>query len=240
MALLEICVDDLAGLDAAVAGGADRIELCSALEMGGLTPSPALLWRAVETGVPVHAMIRPRAGGFRLDRADVALMADDIRLALDLGAKGVVVGALRSDHKLDQAALAAFREAAADAMLVLHRAIDLTPDPVAAVREARDLGFDRVLSSGGARTALEGADMLAAMASSAGERLKLIAGSGVRPDNVVEIMRRTGVREVHSSASASAPPEAPGVRDLGFGGDRRITDVDLVRRLRAAARESVA
>ena len=240
MALLEICVDDLAGLEAAVAGGADRIELCSALETGGLTPSPALLWRAVQTGVPVQAMIRPRAGDFRIGRADVALMADDIRLALDLGAKGVVVGALQPDHTLDLAALAAFREAAGDAVLVLHRAIDLTPDPIAAVREARDLGFDKVLSSGGARTALEGAIMLAAMATSAGDRLKLIAGSGVRPENVVEIMLRTGLREVHSSASIAAPPDAPDVQRLGFGGHRRITDGDMVRRLRAAVRESVA
>lgn len=240
MALLEICVDDLPGLEAAVAGGADRIELCSALEMGGLTPSPALLWRAVQMGVPVHAMIRPRAGDFRLDRADVALMADDIRLALDLGAKGVVVGALRPDHTLDQAPLAAFREAAGDAVLVLHRAIDLTPDPIAAVREAGDLGFDKVLSSGGARTAIEGAIMLAAMVTAAVDRLELIAGSGVRPDNVVDVMLRTGVREVHSSASTAAPPDAPEVQGLGFGGNRRITDMDMVRRLRAAMRESVA
>ena len=239
-AVLEICVDDLAGVEAAVAGGADRIELCSALEIGGLTPSPALIWHAVATGVTVHAMIRPRAGNFLLDARDVALMADDIRLALDLGAAGVVIGSLLPDRTLDHSALAAFRAAAGDAILVLHRAIDLTPDPIAAIRDAGNLGIDKVLSSGGARTAHEGTITLAAMVATAGDRLKVIAGSGVRPDNVVDIMLRTGVREVHSSATIAAPPAEPDVQRLGFGGNRVVVDVDMIKRLRAAVRESVA
>jgi copper homeostasis protein len=240
MALLEICVDDLPGVEAAVAGGADRIELCSALELGGLTPSPALLARAVATGLPVHVMIRPCTGNFVLVRAEVALMADDIRRALDLGAKGVVIGALLPDGALDRVALAAFRKAAGNAMLVLHRAIDLTRDPVAAIDQAREAGFDKVLSSGGAPTAIEGCITLARMVGTAGAELSIIAGSGVRPDNVARIIAETGVREVHSSASIRVPGSDPKMEALGFGGARGITDAETVRRLRVAMEEQKA
>jgi copper homeostasis protein len=155
--ILEICVDSLDGVAAAVAGGADRIELCAALELGGLTPSAALLAQAVATGLPVHAMIRPRAGGFVVEPAELTLMLDDIRRAAALGAVGVVVGALLPDDRLDEAALARMREVAQDLVVVLHRAIDLTPDPIAATGRALALGYDKVLSSGGARTANGGA-----------------------------------------------------------------------------------
>jgi len=239
-ALLEICVDDLPGVEAAVAGGADRIELCAALELGGLTPSPALLARAVATGLPVHAMVRPRGGGFVLGPSDVQLMADEIGLAFDLGAKGVVIGALLPDRRLDRLALTAFRKAAGKGILVLHRAIDLTPDPVAATTQARDLGVDKILSSGGAATAFEGIGTLARMVAAAGDGLSVIAGSGVRVENVARIVAETGVREVHSSASVAAPGADPAAERLGFGGARRITDAQTVRRLRAAIEGSGA
>lgn len=231
--ILEICVDDSAGVDAAVAGGADRIELCSALELGGLTPSAALLDHALRSGCPIHVMIRPRAGGFVYDQDDVALMIAEIHGAVERGAAGVVVGALRPDGRLDRAALERFRDAAQGAAIVLHRAIDLVPDPVAAVGEAIALGYDKILSSGGARTAIEGAAMLAAMVAAAGERLSIIAGSGVTPDTVARIVAETGVREVHGSASRPGrEPDAATLR-LGFAtGPRRATDQAVVQRLR--------
>src|SRR5436309_1818836 len=123
--LLEICVDDAAGIDAAVAGGADRLELCASLELGGLTPSAALVERAVATGCPVHMMIRPTSGDFVLDGAAIALMQEEIRLGAWRGIVGVVVGATRPEGGLDYDALARFREAARDMRIVLHRAIDL-------------------------------------------------------------------------------------------------------------------
>lgn len=234
-AILEICVDDAAGVDAAVAGGADRIELCSALELGGLTPSAALLDHALRTGCPIHMMVRPRAGGFVYDDSDVALMVEEIGTAIATGAAGVVVGALLPDGGLDRQALARFRDAARDARIVLHRAIDLVADPVAAVREAAALGYDKILSSGGASTAIDGTATLTAMVAAAGERLSIIAGSGVRPDNVARIIADSGVREVHGSASTiGAAPDAATLR-LGFAtGPRRVTDQAIVRRLRAA------
>src|SRR5689334_17374550 len=160
--ILEVCVESVSGVAAAVAGGADRVELCSALELGGLTPSAALLAHAVATGLPVHAMVRPRAGGFVPGPDELALMLDEIRRTAALGAAGVVVGALLPDGRLDEAALARMREAARDLAAVLHRAVDLTPDPVAATARAVALGYDKVLSSGGARTAVGGAAVLRA------------------------------------------------------------------------------
>jgi copper homeostasis protein len=238
--LLEICVEDLPGVEAAVEGGADRIELCSALALGGLTPSPAMLFRATRLGLPIHAMVRPRMGDFSLGPRDIALMADDIRLMLDLGAAGIVVGALLPDRTLDCAALETFRKAAGDAVLVLHRAIDLTPHPIAAIEQARQLGFDKVLSSGGARSAPEGAIMLESMVAAAGEHLSVMAGSGVRPGNVAALVGQTGIREVHSSASMAAASPDPDIERFGFGGGRRITDADMVRQLRAALEEKRA
>lgn len=237
---LEICVDDLAGIEAAVRGGADRIELCSALELGGLTPSPALLARAVGTDVPVHAMIRPRAGDFIYDAGEITLIAHDLRRALSLGAAGVVVGALRTDGTLDAEALTRFREAAGKAALVLHRAIDLTPDPVAAVEEACQLGIDKILTSGGEKTVAAGLGTLTRMVEVAAGRLSIIAGSGVTTENAADIVRETGVREVHSSASErGAEPDA---RSLAFGfaaGPRRTTSAAIVERLRTALEESI-
>lgn len=237
-AILEICVDDPMGIEAAVAGGADRIELCSALELGGLTPSAALLEQALKTGCPTHMMIRPRAGGFVLEEGETALMVEEITLAVARGVAGIVVGALRPDGRLDREALARFRDAARDTMIVLHRAIDLVPDPVAAVRDAASLGYDKILSSGGAPTAIEGMARLAEMVAAAGDRLSIIAGAGVTPDNVARLVAATGVREVHASASRPGPePDAATLR-LGFAkGTRRMTDRMIVAQLRAALAE---
>ncbi|RHW19299.1 copper homeostasis protein CutC [Sphingomonas gilva] len=233
--LLEICVDDPMGIEAAVAGGADRIELCSALELGGLTPSPALLEKALRTGCPTHMMIRPRAGGFVLSEDEAALMVEEIGLAVGRGVAGIVVGALRAQGGLDGEALARFRDAARNATIILHRAIDLLPDPVAAVREAVALGYDGILSSGGAPSAIEGMATLAAMVETAGDRLSIIAGAGVTPDNVARLVATTGVREVHASASRPGPEPDGATLRLGFAkGPRRATDEAIVAQLRAA------
>lgn len=233
--LLEICVDDPQGIEAAVAGGADRLELCSALELGGLTPPSALIARAVESGLPVHAMIRPRSGGFLLKHGDVPVMMEQIRRTLGAGAAGIVIGALLPDRQLDQPALAAFRAAARDGAIVLHRAIDLTPDPVTAVEQVAALGFDGILSSGGARSAVEGATTLTRMVQAARGRITIMAGAGVTPENVGDLLARTGARQVH--ASASVADTLPGLETLQLGFaplPRRITDAETVRRIRAA------
>lgn len=231
--LLEICVDDADGVAAVVAAGGDRIELCGALGLGGLTPSAALVAHAVASGVPVHAMVRPRDGDFRYDAADVALATDEIRRLAKMGVAGVVVGAMADDKRLDLDILARWRDAAAGIAIVLHRAIDLVADPVAAVEQATALGYDHVLTSGGATTALEGADVIARMVTAARGRLSIIAGSGVSADNVATLIARTGVDAVHASASVREDWGDSRVLAMGFAaGPRRRTSVDRIAAIR--------
>jgi len=230
--LLEICVEDGHGIDAAFAGGADRIELCSALALGGLTPPAALVARAVASGLPVHAMVRPRAGDFVYSPQEILLMAEEIACLRALGVSGVVVGATHVDGRPDQAALGTLRDAAQGLEIVLHRAVDLAPDPVAAVAIAADLGFDHVLSSGGEANASMGAAMLAAMVGEAKGRLKIIAGAGVRPDNVVALLAASGVDAVHASAAREQDWPDARVCRLGFAvGPRRQTSREFVAAL---------
>lgn len=234
-AILEICVDDPASLRAAVSGGADRIELCSALSVGGLTPSEGFAYAALQTELPIHAMVRPRAGDFAYDDDELALIADDIRRFADLGIAGVVVGAAEPGSNLDERALALFRGAAKDIAITLHRVIDLTPDPVAAARTAAKLGYDYVLTSGGARRAIEGKAVIARMVAETAERLSIIAGSGVSAENAAELIRDTGVTQVHASASQTQEWSNPRIEEFGFAsGPRRVTEAARVAALKQA------
>lgn len=231
--LLEICVDDAEGVAAVVAAGADRIELCGALGVGGLTPSAALVAHAVESGVPVHAMVRPRDGDFRYDRADMGLVLKEIRLMVAMGVAGVVVGAMADDQRLDLEALARWREASAGVAIVLHRAIDLVADPVEAVGQAAELGYDHILTSGGAATAERGADVIAKMVEAADGRLSIIAGSGVSAENVRALIARTGVDAIHASASVREDWGDSRVLDMGFAiGPRRRTSAHRIAAIR--------
>lgn len=234
-ALLEICIDDPAGLRAAVAGGADRIELCSALALGGLTPSPAMIAAAVQTGVPIHVMVRPRAGDFAYDDDEIALILDDIGRIRDLGVAGVVVGAASAAGDLDERALARFRDAAEGLAIVLHRAVDLTPDPVAAACAAAALGYDYVLTSGGALHAFDGRSTIQRMIAETPDTLTIIAGSGVTPEIASVLVRENGVTQIHASASAAHDWPDPRIAQYGFaGGARRVTGRARVQALRQA------
>lgn len=233
--LLEICIDDAEGVAAVVAGGADRIELCGALALGGLTPSAALVAKAVASGVPVHAMVRPRDGDFRYEVQDISLATEEIGRMVEWGAAGVVVGAMADDRTLDLDTLARWRDAARDVAIVLHRAIDLVADPVAAVEQAVRLGYDHILTSGGAATAEAGADVIAAMVAAAKGRIAIIAGSGVSADNAAALIARTGVDAVHASASIREDWGDERITAMGFAsGPRRRTSVERVAGLRQA------
>jgi glucosamine--fructose-6-phosphate aminotransferase (isomerizing) len=232
--LIEICVDSPQGMRDAVAGGADRIELCSALALGGLTPTPGLLALARDCPVPVRAMIRPREGDFRYDEAEQATMLRDIDAAREAGLSGVVIGALTADGRLDIALLEALVARAAGMDVTLHRAVDLLRDPVTAVDVAARLGIATILTSGGAPVASEGVDTIAEMRERAGDRVEILAGSGVRAVNVAALVARTGVRAVH--ASCSMPRHAwPKSVEMGFETAlARTTDRAEVAALRAA------
>lgn len=231
--LLEVCVDSPAGLTEAVAGGADRIELCAALEVGGLTPSPGLMRLAAGCGLPVHAMIRPGPGGFRVSDRDLEVMEADIAAVRAAGLAGVVFGASFADGRLDGAALARLAEAARGLDLTLHRAFDLVPDVEEAVETLVSLGFDRILTSGGVPRAVDGIDRLARSFAAARGRIIIMPGSGVGPA-ALPVLRRLPLREIH--ASCARPAEATGAeRALGFAGPGfRRTDRALVAALRAA------
>jgi copper homeostasis protein len=233
MIALEVCVDDTLGLAEAVSGGADRIELCAALSIGGLTPSYGLMAVAAGCGVPCYPMIRPRAGDFVFTAPEVAVMRADIRAARALGLPGVVLGASRSNGSLDTDLLRALLAEAKGMDVTLHRAIDLAPDKLAAVDIAMALGFRRILSSGGALTAPDGVLTLAAMMDRAGQDCVIMPGAGVSVATLPRL-RHLPLREIHASCALPLPSGGAPLR-FGFqsGGEKR-TDRAVVAALKTA------
>lgn len=214
--LLEVCVDSTEGLAAAIAGGANRIELCSALYLGGLTPSAGFMKQAAEAPIPVFAMIRPRAGSFVFNTAEVSVMKHDIDAARKAGLAGVVLGASNADNSLDTATLASLLATAAGLGTTLHRAIDLCPDMEAAVDQAIELGFDRILTSGGQTTADAGRGMLQRMHERAAGRLSIMSGSGVTSDTAQTILNAVPLHELHASCSETVAVSTSKSTQFGF------------------------
>lgn len=234
--LLEVCVDSPQGLSAAVSGGADRIELCSALALGGLTPSPGLIAAAAELAVPVFAMIRPRPGGFTYIPEELAVAKADIAAVRNAGLAGIVLGATHPDGRLDRNAIACLRDAAGDLPMVLHRAFDLSPDLDEGLETAIDLGFCRILTSGGAPSATCGAGNIARMVQQARGRITIMAGGGVDADNAAVILR-AGADDLHGSCSEIQADQDMGGR-LRIASERPQTSVAKIRALRAAMEQS--
>lgn len=233
--LLEVCVDDAAGLETAIAGGADRIELCSALAVGGLTALPGLMALAARAPIPVYAMVRPRAGDFVFSPSEMEMMRADIDLIRQYGLSGVVLGANGPDGHLEVEALKALVDHASGLGLTLHRAFDLVPDFAPAVDIAIGLGFERILTSGGERSALEGLDALETIAGLAAGRISIMPGAGVNAQNAGEIIARTGAHEIHASGSGAAHEVTGKVRALGFDApSRRGTSIEAVRAIKRA------
>ncbi|MDI7862301.1 copper homeostasis protein CutC [Rhizobiaceae bacterium n13] len=232
--LLEVCVGDVQGLETAVAAGADRIELCSALAVGGLTPSAGVMALAATKPVPSFAMIRPRAGDFVYSEAELDVMMGDIDAARNAGLPGVVFGANHPDGRLDLASLERLVARSAGLGLTLHRAFDLVPDVEEAIEAAISLGFERILTSGGAKSALQGVEILERAIVHARGRISVMPGSGVTIETIDPLLSRLAVGEVHSSCSSGVPVSDPTVVELGFAPSvERKTDAGLVRELKA-------
>jgi copper homeostasis protein len=195
---LEVCVQTVGSAVAAWASGAERLELCADLPEGGVTPSAGLL-RAVRSRVelPIHVLIRPRAGDFVYDDGDIEAMLLDIREARRSGADGVVVGALTPENAVDPQVTARLVSEARPLAVTFHRAVDRTPDLGAAVATLVELGIERVLTSGGAETAEQGIPSLATLVRRFGAGITIVAGGKVRAGNVVRVVRETGVPELH-------------------------------------------
>lgn len=208
--MLEICCGDLASVLAAKAGGADRIELCSGLLEGGLTPSMGLIRAAVATAMPeINVLIRPRPGDFLYTPEELDLMESDIREAIAAGATGIVTGVLTPEGDVDMEAcrrlVAVAREAGKTAgreyiNVQFHRGFDVARDADKSLEDIISLGFDCILTSGQAPSAVSGLLMLTHLVKRAAGRISIMAGAGVTPANAREIIEQTGVDALHSTA----------------------------------------
>jgi copper homeostasis protein len=207
--------------------------------VGGLTPTSGLLRVAAASPLPVVVMIRPRAGDFCFNDVEIQLMLNEIDAVAAIGLQGVVLGASLPNGELDHQTLERLARRARDHGLetTLHRAIDLCPDLARATRLAIELGFARILTSGGAPRALEGLGGLQRCLDAAGDRITIMPGAGISADNVGRLLEKLPVREVHASCSAPVAASTPPVLAFGFDtGGRRQTSVARVAALKAALR----
>jgi copper homeostasis protein len=198
LTLVEAAVETLDSALAAERAGADRIELCDNLGEGGTTPDGELVAVVVKRiRIPVFVLIRPRAGDFVYSESEFDVMIRDIELTRTMGIAGIVTGALDVSARVDVKRTRALVKAAGGLAVTFHRAIDSAADMAVALEDAIEAGVSRVLTSGGASTAQEGVELIAALALQARQRVSIVAGGGIREHTVREVIARTGVHEVH-------------------------------------------
>ena len=221
----EICAVNIQSALAAERAGAHRIELCSALDAGGITPSQGLIRAAVhQLSIPVNVLIRPREGHFCYSDNELDIMLDDIRFCHEAGVNGVVVGALTTDGQLDLPKMQAMAVMAADMEIVCHRAFDFTTDPAAAREQLIALGYRRVLSSGQSPSAFEGRFLLKKMVEQAAGRIGIMPGAGISADNIRSIAETTGAQEFHFTAKkkVTGAADIPGLESWFWESDEKL------------------
>jgi copper homeostasis protein len=240
----EVCIDSIEGALAAEAAGADRVELCSALFDGGLTPSIGTIestMRLVQR-IKVHVIVRPRGGDFIYSPVEIDSMVRDVEAAVAAGADGVVFGALTAEGGIDLATTARLVTAAGSASTTFHRAFDMVKEPFLALEQLIGLGIDRILTSGQESTVLEGAPLIAELVRKAGSRITIMPGSGITARNIARIVELTGAHEFHFAALQSTDgPAAYRNPRPSMGGAlrapeyaRSATSPELVRSIIAA------
>jgi len=201
---LEICCGSIDDAIQAQAGGAERVELCSALFLGGLTPSIGTMQHARhQLRIPICAMVRPRGGGFCYTDAEFATMERDAEALVANGADALVFGILNADGEVDLVRTRRLREIAGSKHSVFHRAFDVTPDPFRALDQLVDLGITRILTSGQQDTVPEGADLIRRLIEHARDRIEILPGGGIKPFNLADVIARTGCKQVHLTAFKS-------------------------------------
>jgi len=246
--LLEICCGSLDDALEAEAGGADRVELCSNLFWGGLTPSFGTIVEAKRRlRIPAIVMIRARGGGFNYTEPEFAAMIADAEAAIAQDVAGLVFGVLTADGAIDRARTKRLRDIADNHEAVFHRAFDVTPDPFRAIDELVDLGIARVLTSGQQDTVPEGMELIARLVEYAGDRIQVMPGGGIKPFNFDDVIRRTGCRQIHVAAWTARSDDSTRHRpSVTFGGalmppenrydvtDRAVVS-ELTRRLKPSS-----
>ena len=206
---IEICCGSIQSAANAKAGGAVRVELCQGLIEGGTTPSPATIEYAVkELGLQVFVLIRPRGGDFCYNELEIKTMEQDVEFCKQAGVAGIVVGFLHPDGSIDTELTRRFVKLAAPLPVTFHRAFDRCPEPLKALEQIIDCGCARILTSGCRPTALEGANLLKQLVQQANGRIKILAGSGITPENAAALKQQTGVPEIHGSCKITRPDGA--------------------------------
>ena len=196
--LLEVCVESLESALAAQHGGAQRIELCGDLLEGGTTPSAGLLWAARQKlSIAINVMIRPRGGDFLYSDREFEVMEQDLRVAKDLGADGIVLGLLNADGTVDAERTRRLVAIATPLPVTFHRAIDVTVDMEKALEDIIATGAARVLTSGGKPDVSDGVERVARLVELAGDRIVVMPGAGITPANICTIAEGTGASELH-------------------------------------------
>ncbi len=246
--ILEICVDSLASARAAIAGGADRLELCCALAVGGLTPYAELLQQIrTESNIPVRCLIRPRGGDFLYTNEEIMMMAAQIRHLRESGADGFVIGCLNAEGDLDAYAMEPLLKAAEGAGLTLHRCIDVSRDPCKTYLDAHALGFDTVLTSGAAGTCLQGMETIAQLLQlrDANQGPEVLIGAGVNAKVIASFREKCSqARAFHMSGKTEiesgmrfrregVPMGLPGLDEWHI----QQTSIENIRAARAALDE---
>ena len=243
MPLVEAAVETLHSALAAERAGAGRIELCASLSDGGTTPSAGLIAAVAErVRIPVFVLIRPRGGGFVYSDDEIGVMLRDIKLGSTLGIDGIVIGVLTPENLVDVGHARALIEAAEGLPVTFHRAFDFTRNLPEALEHLIDAGVSRILTSGGEATALDGASVISALVVRAADRITVMAGGGIRENNVRELIARTRVCEVHTGLSSlvrtqmslqkpdvrlrkPSPGDEAAWEEVEEGGLRRLVDV---------------
>lgn len=240
---VEICCGDIESLYEAAKGGAKRVELCHALSEGGVTPPLSMISAAKELGIEsVNVLIRPRMGDFVYSDMEVAAMVEDIRFAKSAGATGIVSGALLPDGSVDIDNTKKLIEAAEGLEFVFHRAFDRASHPLKVLETLIKLGCNRILTSGCSANAIDGISLLKELVTIANGRIAIMAGAGVTPKNVAELVHEAGVTAVHSTAKRTVQSRMTYINEKVFMGaddadeySRPVTSSEIVKELIANA-----
>jgi copper homeostasis protein len=238
--ILEICVDTLEDAVLAQTAGADRLELCAGIPIGGITPSAGFMQAAAELEIPVYTIIRPRDGDFCYNPTELNIMKVDVLQAKQANLDGIVFGILTTDHQIDIEASKQLIELAAPLPATLHRAFDVTSDPEKALEDAISAGFKCILTSGQATKAIEGGQLLAQLDKIAAGRIRIMPGGGVSHDSAADLMQHISSNELHASCAevVSANEKETG-KKFGFepaNGLKRLSKSKLIA-LKSAMQE---